>query len=96
MSAAAVTGLGPSSRLLANAILAATNRVVRDAMHGEWSSAAATSLQRRALLCRLERERLASEQGSVEALRRAVAEAERALATMSAARVAAGSRPMVA
>lgn len=96
MSAAAVAGLGPSSRLLANAILTTTARVVRDAMRGQWSSAAVISLQRRALLCRLEREGLASEHGSVEALRQAVEEAERALAMMSAGRVAADSRPMVA
>lgn len=87
--------LRPSSRLLVNGILAATARLVREAMQGDWRRATAVSLHRRVLLDKLGAMGLEGEQAAVIALRQAVAESDRALAVMSPRRVAVECRPML-
>jgi len=95
MRAASAAALRPSSRLLVNGILAATGRLVREAMQGNWSNASAVALHRRVLLDKLGTAEVEGEHSAMHALRQAVAESDQALAKMQSPRVAGQSRPML-
>jgi hypothetical protein len=77
-----VTGYAATHRLLVNAILGQTSLLVRNALGGNWSAAAAAADRRRRMLGRLEKECLPQEEQLVMVLRQAVEESEQALAHM--------------
>lgn len=78
-------GSPSSSRLLVNGILGQTSQLVRYALGGNWSGVVAAAERRRELLRRLENHCFSQDETVVTALRQAVAESDRALATMGSA-----------
>jgi len=69
---------------LIGGVLAATDKLVRQAEHGDWQSVAKTAAQRRVLLEQLQSAPpKAGEHDFLKALRAAVAESEAALAVMT-------------
>jgi hypothetical protein len=70
---------------IADGVLAATHRLVQQAMSGQWADVPRTIEERRALLDRLTATATANDQQWLGALRQAMAESDAAVARMQAA-----------
>lgn len=82
---------------IADSVLAATHKLVQQAMQGEWQDVPKTVEQRRVLLQRLTASASARDQQWLGALQQAMAESDAAVAKMAAAEplapAAGGSQP---
>jgi hypothetical protein len=80
------------SAATADGVLAATHRLVQQAMTGEWLAVARTVEERRVLLDELSARAAAGDQGWLAALRQAMAESDAAVERMRAADAARASQ----
>jgi len=80
MTFPAAASMTPEGRVLAQAIVDATSRVVRTALKGNWEAAAAIADHRRFLLERLKSDDRWTDAACLEALGRAVVESDQVLA----------------
>jgi hypothetical protein len=84
------------SSSIADGVLAATHRLVQQAMSGQWADVPRTIEERRALLDRLSATATPNDQQWLGALKQAMAESDAAVARMQAAAPIAQSTPAAA
>jgi len=79
------------SSVIADSVLAATHKLVNQAMHGQWQDVPKTVEERRVLLDRLTASASSADVQWLTALRQAMAESDAAVASIAAANPSASS-----